>query len=151
MDFLGGTARRWFALVSAAATLAAILGFVLTSRYVLALVAIGLALALAVSFAWTAREEHQARLLAEGQDAWPQFLGRAIDDGEALLEIQSPAAMYERWEPWARRVHERLEKDRGLKAALDFADTWVERGGNPNDTRAGVSSQLAYLRELRGH
>jgi putative flippase GtrA len=58
MGWLGGTVRRWFELMGVLATLASIAAFAVTSEYALAWVAIAVAVLLAVSFAWTARDEY---------------------------------------------------------------------------------------------
>jgi hypothetical protein len=71
MVLLGGTVRRWIALVSFAATVAGIVGFAATEHLKWAWFAIvGLAL-LVASFAWTAYDERQKRLVAEDRPHIP--------------------------------------------------------------------------------
>ena len=65
--WLPGTVRRWLDLIGAVLTVASIVAFAATSRYILAWVAIGLLLTLVVSLALTAREEHTARVKAESR------------------------------------------------------------------------------------
>jgi len=65
MYLLGGTVRRWFALVGVLLTLAGIGALVSEAGRQWAWLAIGGLALLVVSLGWTARDEHQHRVAAE--------------------------------------------------------------------------------------
>jgi hypothetical protein len=71
MFLLGGTVRRWFALVSLVATAAGIATFALTEHIAWAWLAIGALLLLVISLAWTASDEHRRRITAENRPHQP--------------------------------------------------------------------------------
>ena len=141
MSWLGKAGRRWLDLVGIVVALATVVAFALTSEYLLAWIAIGALTLLVVSFAWTAKDEHDRRIAAEGLDAWPLFLERAISDGEALLEVKEATTLFNEWEVWASRIYEHLREVRGLKIAREFSNASVVPNVNPNDMPACVTSQ----------
>jgi hypothetical protein len=82
--WLSGTAHRWITLTGSAVTLVGLVTFAATASLPLAWLTIAALLLLAVSLAWTARDEYAARVAWEGLDGRIAELERAIDDGHAI-------------------------------------------------------------------
>jgi hypothetical protein len=71
MSWLGGVAQRWLALVGTVSTLAGIVALVADAGRNWAWLAIAGLLLLVLSVGWTARDEHQRRVVAEGAKHQP--------------------------------------------------------------------------------
>ena len=154
--WLGGTIRRWLALVSLVATVTGSVAFVATEHIApLLLVTFGLfvlVLVLGSQQYGTQRAQRQGflpldRLIADG---WAIFQG---DDEESFLD----------WPDWVERVGDYLLEAIGLQALYDFrhaTDDYVLRDGG--EVRLGrptmqltfnlkecLQAQLAELERLR--
>jgi len=125
-------------------TVASIVAFAASSRYVLAWVAIGLMGLLVVSFALTAREEHALRLKAEGDDEWDALLTRWIADGHTLLQLQDGFVFRAEHHAWHERIYSWLRDHRSLAEAQAFANVPSE----PHNHRAWVAAQVEFLEGL---
>jgi hypothetical protein len=145
MAWLPRTAvRRWLDLIGVVLTVVSIAAFAVSSRYVLAWVAIGLMVLLVVSLALTAREEHTLRVKVEGSDVWPAFLEHSIADGHTLLGIENPGVFRDEHQAWHEKVYAWLREHRGLREAQGFA--------SPQDAtsrRAWATVQVEFLEGLR--
>lgn len=144
MGWLGGTVRRWFALMGGLATITGVVGFVATSGLPWAWLTIGALTLLVVSVGWTARDEHRARLALEGADAKHTLLARAIADGQALLGIEAQLRQYEEWMQWFNSVEAMLRVHVGLGAAHGFYTA-----GQAPGTRKAITAQVVYLEGLQ--
>jgi len=145
--WLGGTARRWVALVGLAATAFGIVSFALSEDLSWAWLAIGSLLLLVVSLGselWMSQHRtaaHQAPLL-----------DRAISDGHALLTISDHTSFVMQWDGhWRPETYEMLRAEFGLSAALDFADAMdsLLRETGKQDPRAWTAAQVKCLEGLR--
>jgi hypothetical protein len=146
-EWLGGTARRWVALVGFAATALGIVSFVLSEDLSWAWLAIGSLLLLVMSLGselWIVEHRmaaHQAPLL-----------DRAIADGHALLTISDHTSFVMQWDRhWRPETYEMLRREFGLSAALDFADAMdsLLRETGRQDPRAWTGAQVECLERLR--
>ena len=145
MAWLPRTAvRRWLDLIGVVLTVVSIVAFAVSSRYVLAWVAIGLMVLLVVSLALTAREEHALRVRAEGSDVWLTFLERSIADGHTLLGIENPGVFRDEHHAWHERTYAWLREHRSLREAQGFANVADAEG-----RRTWAAAQVAFLEGLR--
>lgn len=143
--WLGGTARRWVALVSAAATVAGIVSFAITEHIGLAWLAIGGLLLLVVSLAWTAHDEHTKTLAIN--DPAGTFLTRAIEDGRAMLSVIDPSALMHHWQRWRDETYEGVREHFGLGDAMRFAES--SQPIRRQDVRDWVRREIIFLEGLR--
>ena len=141
--WLSKAGRRWFDLVAGIASLATIVAFALTTQYVFAWVALGAMFLLVVSVALTARDEHAARLAAEGHDS-QAVLDRAIDEGHKMLE-SGQWFTGNLWLEWQDRTADVLREHIGSLQAHQFMG--ARSGGE--GLRGMTEAQVAYLEGLR--
>jgi len=148
MGWLPKAGRRWLDLVGIVVALATIVGFALTSEYLLAWIAVGALALLVVSFALTARDAHQT--LAARDDGQTHLLAKAIADGRAILGIEEHQALVVHWERWREETVEMLWADFGVAAVLGFADA-SERAFETSGqaVRSWLAAEVEYLERLR--
>lgn len=126
------------------ATLVGVVTFAATAGLPWAWLTIAALILLVVSFAWTARDEHAARLVLEGSDQHQAAIERAITDGEALTRMQRHAVIPEAWVEWNDANYERLRDGWGLKVAEGFAEIAQQQPA----LQARIAAQVAYLQAL---
>lgn len=147
MAWLGGTVRRWMALVGLAATALGIVSFAVSEHIPWAWLAIGGLLLLVVSLGselWKVQR-------GDGGPQWA-LLDRAVVDGHALLSISDYSAFVTHWDRhWRPETYEMLRKELGLSVALDFADAMdsVLRATGKQDARAWGTAQVEFLEGLQ--
>jgi hypothetical protein len=130
-------------------SVASIAAYAYSDRQLWAWMAIVLFGVLAVSFAWTARDEYHLRVKAEGLNARPLFLERAIADGRALIRMTDVMNMGIEWERWRPETSEMLREQFGLREAQNFFDA-AGVGEHPDRFRvpAYVKAQIEFLEAL---
>ena len=147
LAWLGGTMRRWVALVGLVATVLGIVSFALSENLSWAWLTIGSLLLLVVSLGselWMVQRRATTRQAP--------LLDRAISDGHALLSIRDHTAFVMQWDRhWRRETWEMLRKEFGLSAALDFTDAMdsLLRETGKQDPRAWAAAQVECLEKLR--
>jgi hypothetical protein len=147
MGWLGGTVRRWVALMGFAVTLAGIATFAATESLPWAWLAIGGLILLVVSAAWTARDEHKLRVALEGSDLRLALLDRAIEDGRALRLIEYAEGVVKAYQDWSAATYGQLRENWGLAEAIGFSQVGNHTPGQ-NFLRV-ADAQVAYLEKLR--
>lgn len=120
-EWLGGTARRWVALVGLAATALGIVSFALSEDLSWAWLAIGSLLLLVVSLGselWMV----QHRMAAHQRP----LLDRAIADGHALLTISDHTSFVMQWDRhWRPETYEMLRREFGCRLRSTSLTRWT--------------------------
>jgi hypothetical protein len=145
MSWLGGTVRRWIALVSVALTAVGVGALAAQAGRDWAWLAIGGMFLLVVSVGWTARDEHNKRLSLEERDPRRTILAKAIADGHVIVALEYPPAQHGEWNAWREAVYARLRDEWGLGIAHAFAAA----GNQHRALKQAISAEVAYLEKLR--
>jgi hypothetical protein len=145
MAWLGGTVRRWIALVGSLATVAGAVAFAVTEHVALAWLAILGLCVLVVSLVWGLADAH--RVLRTDPDPIRSMLDRAIADGRALLTLHEGGSyQWDEWRAWETATSRNLREQVGLQAVYDF-EAPAAREREPRGER--IAAQVACLEDLR--
>ena len=157
--WLTRTVRLWLAVTGVLVTLATIGLFAASNFRLWAWLAIAFLASWIVAFGWTARAEHQGRLLAESaatgasdpRDEIRGLLRAAVErfDGVANLDsTRVPSWAMEEYERQANYVYDLIDQYLGPKYATEFAaaGTW----GQPNHPgfQEATRNQSVYLHDM---
>jgi hypothetical protein len=145
MGWLAKTGRRWLDLVGIVVAFATIVGFALTSTYLLAWVAIGALVLLVVSFGLTARDEYNKRIASEAQPSGDHRPNDLISEGHKIAAMSAGRERERRWSEWRARSRARVEAVRGSQEARAFSRLGT---AEPGEQRVAIERQVAYLEGL---
>jgi len=155
--WLTATARRLVVLISTVATMATVLGFLVSESHLWAWLAIAALASLAVALAWTAHDEHNAKLQVQSSSALDperqrRDVLRALVSAAIIRGLHaaqpSNARNYEFYGKWCTTTWDLLYAALGPDVATDYAKTLHVPGVRSETWQDEIACGVKYLKDL---
>jgi len=155
--WLAGTARRLVVLISTVATVATVVGFFVSESHVWAWLAIAALASLAVALAWTAHDEHNAKLQVQSSSALDperqrRDVLRALVSAAIIRGLHaaqpSNARSYDFYGTWCTTTWHLLNAALGPDVVAEYTEALHAPGVHAGTWQDEIACGVKYLKDL---